>query len=66
QVRGFVNGAMAPRVAESRGLRTDFLKKPWFWAVVGGAAAVTAGAVFVASQDKGPGGWNPVSGGVGF
>lgn len=66
QVRGFVNGAMAPRVAEgSGGSRTAFLKKPWFWAVVGGAAAVTAGAVFVASQDKGSS-FNPVSGGVGF
>jgi hypothetical protein len=66
QVRGFVNGAMAPRVAEGKGLRTDFLKKPWFWAAVGGAAAVTAGAIFVATQDNKGSGWNPVSGGVGF
>jgi len=65
QVRGFVNGVMPPRVAESGGSRTAFLKKPWFWAVVGGAAAVTAGAVFVASQDNGRP-FNPVSGGVGF
>ncbi|WP_240359430.1 PEGA domain-containing protein [Pyxidicoccus trucidator] len=67
QVRGFVNGAMAPRVAESGPSRApQFLKKPWFWAVVGGAAAVTAGAVYVANQDRGGNGWNPVSGGVGF
>jgi hypothetical protein len=66
QVRGFVNGALAPRVSErGGGLDTSFLKRPAFWAVVGGVAAVTAGAVFVATQDKGSG-WNPVSGGVGF
>lgn len=65
QVRGFVNGAMAPRVSERGGPDFSLLKRPAFWAVVGGVAAVTAGAVFVATQDK-PGGWNPVSGGVGF
>ncbi|WP_163996756.1 PEGA domain-containing protein [Pyxidicoccus caerfyrddinensis] len=66
QVRDFVNGALAPRVSErGGGLDTSFLKRPAFWAVVGGVAAVTAGAVFVATQDKGSG-WNPVSGGVGF
>ncbi|QSQ28253.1 PEGA domain-containing protein [Pyxidicoccus parkwayensis] len=66
QVRGFVNGAMAPRVSE-RGSGPDFslLKRPAFWAVVGGVAAVTAGTVFVVTQDKGKG-WNPVTGGVGF
>ncbi len=66
QVRGFVNGAMAPRVAQSGGSGNSLLKRPWFWAVVGGAAAVTAGAVYVATTpDKGRG-FNPVSGGVGF
>ncbi|QDE89421.1 PEGA domain-containing protein [Myxococcus xanthus] len=65
QVRAFVNGVAAPRVAESNSFST-LIKRPWFWAVVGGAAAVTAGAVYVAtSQDKGRP-FNPVSGGVGF
>ncbi|WP_338867474.1 PEGA domain-containing protein [Myxococcus stipitatus] len=65
KVRGFINGAMAPRVAESTGSGESLLKRPWFWAVVGGVAAVTAGAVYVATQDNGRP-FNPVSGGVGF
>ncbi len=79
QVRTFINGvgtrkrADEPRVAEGPGGSSSFissdsvLRRPWFWAVVGGAAAVTAGAVYVTTQD-GPGGrpFNPVSGGVGF
>nr|ACJ66665.1 hypothetical protein [Myxococcus fulvus HW-1] len=66
QVRAFVNGVTLPRVAESGTSFSTLIKRPWFWAVVGGAAAVTAGAVFVAtSQDKGRP-FNPVSGGVGF
>lgn len=65
QVRAFVNDVAAPRVAESNSFST-LIKRPWFWAVVGGAAAVTAGAVYVAtSQDKGRP-FNPVSGGIGF
>ncbi|WP_244171635.1 PEGA domain-containing protein [Myxococcus virescens] len=65
QVRAFVTGVAAPRVAESHSFST-LIKRPWFWAVVGGAAAVTAGAVYVAtSQDKSRP-FNPVSGGVGF
>lgn len=65
QVRAFVNGVAAPRVAESNSF-SAIIKRPWFWAVVGGAAAVTAGAVFVAtSQDKARP-FNPVSGGIGF
>ncbi|NMO18112.1 PEGA domain-containing protein [Pyxidicoccus fallax] len=66
QVRGFVNGAAAPRVAQSGRSGDSLIKRPWFWAVVGGAAAVTAGAIYVATTpDKGRG-FNPVSGGVGF
>ncbi|QSQ16734.1 PEGA domain-containing protein [Myxococcus landrumensis] len=65
KVRGFINGAMAPRVAESTGSGESLLKRPWFWAVVGGVAAVTAGAVYVVTQDNGRP-FNPVSGGVGF
>jgi len=65
QVRDFINGAMSPRVAESSGSGMSLLKRPWFWAVVGGAAAVTAGAVFVATQDKGRP-FNPITGGTGF
>ncbi|QDE67632.1 PEGA domain-containing protein [Myxococcus xanthus] len=66
QVRAFVNGVAAPRVAEGGNSFSTLIKRPWFWAVVGGAAAVTAGAVYVAtSQDKGRP-FNPVSGGVGF
>ncbi|AKQ67647.1 hypothetical protein A176_004559 [Myxococcus hansupus] len=65
QVRAFVNGVTAPRSTESNTFST-IIKRPWFWAVVGGAAAVTAGAVFMAtSQDKGRP-FNPVSGGIGF
>ncbi len=65
QVRAFVSGVALPRVAESGSFGT-LIKRPWFWAVVGGAAAVTAGAVFMAtSQDKGRP-YNPVSGGIGF
>ncbi|WIG96170.1 PEGA domain-containing protein [Myxococcus sp. SDU36] len=66
QVRAFVTGVAAPRVADGGNSFSTLIKRPWFWAVVGGAAAVTAGAVFVAtSQDKGRP-FNPVSGGVGF
>lgn len=65
QVRGFVNGAAAPRVARSGGSGDSLIKRPWFWAVVGGAAAVTAGALYVATSDNGRS-FNPVSGGVGF
>ncbi|HZI11498.1 MAG TPA: PEGA domain-containing protein [Myxococcus sp.] len=61
-----------PRVAQtsggsslSSGSGDAFFKRPWFWAVVGGAAAVTAGAVYVTTQDGGRP-WNPVNGGVGF
>ncbi|MBL0693871.1 PEGA domain-containing protein [Comamonas sp. JC664] len=65
QVRAFVNGVTVPRAAEGNTFST-IIKRPWFWAVVGGAAAVTAGAVFMAtSQDKGRP-YNPVSGGIGF
>jgi hypothetical protein len=65
QVRGFVNGAAAPRVARSSGSGDSLIKRPWFWAVVGGAAAVTAGALYVATSDNGRP-FNPVSGGLGF
>ncbi|MBZ4417140.1 PEGA domain-containing protein [Myxococcus sp. RHST-1-4] len=66
QVRGFVNGATAPRVAESGRSGDSLIKRPWFWAVVGGAAAVTAGAIYVATSDSGARPFNPVSGGIGF
>ena len=65
QVRGFVTGAMAPRVAERSGSGDSLLKRPWFWAAVGGAAAVAAGTVFVVTQRDGRG-FNPITGGVGF
>ncbi|NTX04253.1 PEGA domain-containing protein [Myxococcus sp. CA040A] len=65
QVRDFIHGAMSPRVAESGGTGVSLLKRPWFWAAVGGVAAVTAGAVFVATQDKGRP-FNPITGGTGF
>ncbi|MCP3141383.1 PEGA domain-containing protein [Pyxidicoccus xibeiensis] len=65
QVRGFVNGAMAPRVSEKSGSGDSLLKRPWFWAAVGGAAAVAAGTVYVVTQQPG-GRYNPITGGVGF
>ncbi|AKF80787.1 PEGA domain-containing protein [Myxococcus fulvus] len=65
QARDFIQGAISPRVAESGASGQSLLKRPWFWAVVGGAAAVTAGAVFVATQDKGRP-FNPITGGTGF
>ncbi|MCP3097653.1 PEGA domain-containing protein [Myxococcus sp. K15C18031901] len=66
QVRTFMKGELAPKAGQGSPVASDsVLRKPWFWAVVGGAAAVTAGAVFVATQDKGRP-FNPVSGGIGF
>jgi len=66
QVRTFIRGELGPKAAGGTSVASDsVLRKPWFWAVVGGAAAVTAGAVFVATQDKGRP-YNPVSGGIGF
>jgi hypothetical protein len=44
---------------------SSFLKKPWFWAAVGGAAVVTAGAVYYFNQDDGPA-IGPISGTPGF
>ncbi|MFP2932508.1 PEGA domain-containing protein, partial [Pyxidicoccus sp. 3LG] len=63
QVRGFVTGAMAPRLAEKSGSGDSLLKRPWFWAAVGGAAAVAAGTVYVVTQQGGRP-FNPITGGV--
>ncbi|NBD08608.1 PEGA domain-containing protein [Corallococcus silvisoli] len=66
QVHTFLTGAALPQgrqdtkepVASSS---DSILRKPWFWAAAAGVAAVTAGVVYVATTDRGPG-FNPVNG----
>lgn len=65
RVHQFVTGAVP---ASSPGFAMPALmKKPWFWAAVGGAALVTTGVVVYANQDRAPG-LGPISGtpGLGF
>lgn len=61
RVHAFVTGAVKP--ATSMALPA-FMKKPWFWAAVGGAAVVTAGVVYYASS--GQPGYSPITGSTGL
>jgi hypothetical protein len=65
RVHQFVTGALAP--SNPGFAMPALMKKPWFWAAVGGAALVTTGVVVYASQDRAPG-LGPISGtpGLGF
>ncbi|RJS27123.1 PEGA domain-containing protein [Corallococcus sp. H22C18031201] len=62
QVHTFLTGPVVPVDSGSTPTASSAVwRKPWFWAAVGGTAAVAAGVVFVATQDKGRG-FNPISG----
>ncbi|MBJ6763146.1 PEGA domain-containing protein [Myxococcaceae bacterium JPH2] len=61
QVHTFLTGPVVPVDGPTPTASAAVWRKPWFWAAVGGTAAVAAGVVFVATQDKGRG-FNPVSG----
>ncbi|RYZ39675.1 MAG: PEGA domain-containing protein [Myxococcaceae bacterium] len=66
QVHTFLTGAALPKgrtsdEKESVSSSDSVLRKPWFWAAAAGVAAVTAGVVYVATTDRGPG-FNPVNG----
>ena len=63
RVHQFVTGAMVP--GNSGFAMPELMKKPWFWAAVGGAAVVTTGVVIYATQDKAPG-LGPISGAPGL
>ncbi|XXF75997.1 PEGA domain-containing protein [Myxococcaceae bacterium GXIMD 01537] len=65
RVHQFVTGANLP--GDSSFAMPEFMKKPWFWAAVGGAALVTTGVVVYANSGGVPG-YGPVSGtaGLGF
>jgi hypothetical protein len=57
RVHAFVTGALKPGTPMAL---PAIMKKPWFWAAVGGAAVVTAGVVYYATSSQ-PG-YNPISG----
>lgn len=59
RVHPFLTGATKP--SDSSLALPSFMKKPWFWVAVGGAALVTTGVVVYASQDRAPG-LGPISG----
>ncbi|WP_346729711.1 PEGA domain-containing protein [Corallococcus exiguus] len=66
QVHTFLTGAALPQGREDASKEPlvssdSVLRKPWFWAAAAGVAAVTAGVVYVATTDRGPG-FNPVNG----
>lgn len=66
QLHTFLAGSALPhgRQEESKEplvASDSVLRKPWFWAAAAGVAAVTAGVVYVATSDRGPG-FNPVNG----
>jgi hypothetical protein len=61
RVHAFVTGAEKPATASRL---PAFMKKPWFWAAVGGAAVVTAGVVYYASSSQ-PG-YSPITGSTGL
>jgi hypothetical protein len=66
QVHTFLTGVALPKndrpeSKEPLVSQDSVLRKPWFWGAVAGVAAVTAGVVYVATTDRGPG-FNPING----